>query len=202
MSHIGILQQLTALRRISSMKLRESFVLSALGMFALSSAAAQTSAQVAPLPTGQVVLSRLSSPMYPPLARAARVSGDVQIALRIRQDGSVESAEVVNGHPLLKAVALDSAQHSIFECHECGEPLTSDSILYTFGFTTTQHCCQPQQTSAAEQTAQPRAGITQAQNHITVLSEPLCICDPGADIVKVRSSKCLFLWHCGTRYGL
>lgn len=149
------------------------------------------------------MLSRLFSPVYPPLARAARVSGDVEIALRIRQDGSVESAEVVTGHPLLKVAALDSAQHSTFECHECGGVPTSYSILYTFGFTTTQHCCQPQQNpTAAEQEAQPKAGITQSQNHVTVLSEPLCICDPAPDIIKVRSLKCLFLWRCGRRYGL
>ena len=184
------------------MKPRQSFVFSVVGIFALSYAAAQTSAQVEPLPEEHVVLSNLSPPIYPPLARAARVSGDVEIALRIRPDGSVESAEVVKGHPLLQVVALDSAQHSIFECHECREALTSYSILYTFVFTT-QHCCQPQESPAAiERGAQLRAGMAQSQNHITVLSEPLCICDPGADIVKVRSLKCLFLWHCGKRYGL
>jgi hypothetical protein len=184
------------------MKLRQSFVFSVLGMFALSHAAAQTSAQIAPLPKGQVVLSKLFSPRYPQLARVARVSGDVNIVVRIRLDGSVESAEVVSGHPLLKIAALDSAQLSTFECHECREALTAYSILYTFGFTTTQHCCQLQENSAAEQGAQPQAGTTQSQNHITVLTEPLCICDPGADIVRVRSLKCLFLWRCGKHYGM
>jgi hypothetical protein len=185
------------------MKPRQSFVFSAVGIFALSYAAAQTSAQVEPLPQEQVVLSKLLPPIYPPLARAARVSGDVEVALRIRPDGSVESAEVVSGHPLLKVVALDSAQHSIFECHECREPLTLYSILYSFGYTTTQHCCQPQEnTAATEQGAEPRTEVTQSHNHITILTEPFCICDPGADVIKVRSMKCLFLWHCGRRYGL
>jgi hypothetical protein len=56
---------------------------------------------------------------------------------------------------------------------------------------------------ATEQGAEePRVGITQSQNYITILTDPLCICDPRADIIKVRSAKCLFLWHCGKRYGL
>ena len=126
-------------------------------------------------------------------------SARVEIALRIRQDGSVESAEVVSGPPLLKAAALDSARQSKFECHECREALTPNSILYTFGYRTTQDCCQSQESSAATEQG---AGITQSQSHITILTEPFCTCDPRADVIKVRSFKCLFLWHCGKRYSL
>lgn len=171
-------------------------------MSTLQWATIQTSAQVAVAPQGQVALSKLSPPTYPPLARAARVSGDVEIVLRIGQDGSVESAEVLRGHPLLKAAALDSAQQSKFECHECGETPIPYSILYTFDYTTTQHCCQPETSSTLSEPTKAEAQITRAQNHITILTEPFCICDPSADIVKVRSAKCLFLWHCGKRYGL
>src|SRR4029077_3486850 len=131
--------RVTRLRRIPSMKIRRSLVLAAVAMSALWWAAMQTSAQVAMVPQGQVVLSKLSPPIYPPLARAARVSGDVAIALRIGQDGGVESAEVLRGHPLLKAAALDSARQSKFECHDCGKTAIPYSILYTFGYTTTQH---------------------------------------------------------------
>ena len=185
------------------MKVRLVFVLAALGMAALFCAATQTFAQVAPSQQGQVVLSKLSPPVFPPLARVARVLGDVEIALQIRQDGSVESAEVVSGHPLLKAAALESARQSKFECHECREALTRYAVLYTFGYTTTQHCCQLQENSAApDQGAEPRAGISQSQNHIRILAEPFCTCDPSADIMRVRSAKCLYLWHCGRRYGL
>jgi len=185
------------------MKYRRSLVAAVFGMFALSCAVILTPAQTATLPQREVVLSKLSPPVFPPSARVARVMGDVEIEVRIRQDGSVESAEVVNGHPLLKAAALDSARQSKFECHECRDALTSYSLLYSFGYTSTQDCCQAQEKSApAEQGVEPRAGITQSQNHITILSEPFCICDPSADVIKVRSAKCLFLWHCGKRYGL
>ena len=66
-----------------------------------------------------VVLTKLSPPVYPPLARQARITGDVKIAIGIRQDGSIVSAEVISGHPMLKQAALESAQKSIFECRGC-----------------------------------------------------------------------------------
>src|SRR6266700_140547 len=101
------------------MKYPRSLVAAVLGLFALACAVVLMPAQTASLPQREVVLSKLSSPVFPPVARVARVSGDVEIEVRIRQDGSVESAEVVSGHPSLKAAALDSARQSKFECHEC-----------------------------------------------------------------------------------
>jgi len=58
------------------------------------------------------VLTKLSEPRHPPLGLQARIAGDVDLMLTIRRDGSVESAVVVSGHPILKQAALDSAQRS------------------------------------------------------------------------------------------
>jgi TonB family protein len=68
-----------------------------------------------------VVLTELSRPSYPPLARQTRISGDVDLMLSIRPNGSLESAVVISGHPLLAQTALDSAQHTRFECRKCSE---------------------------------------------------------------------------------
>jgi len=59
---------------------------------------------VVPLETPRfdVVLNNVYLPVYPPLARQARIMGDVKILVGVRQDGSVASAEVVSGHPMLK----------------------------------------------------------------------------------------------------
>ena len=38
----------------------------------------------------------------------------------------------VSGHPLLRAAALDSAQHAQFECRKCSEATTSYRLAYTF----------------------------------------------------------------------
>src|SRR5580700_9621289 len=90
--------------------------------------AAQTPASDA---TPQVVLTKLSPPVYPSLARQARIMGDVKVQVLIRKDGSVASAEVISGHPMLKQAALESAQKSQFECHGC-EGVISYSLAYTF----------------------------------------------------------------------
>ena len=72
-----------------------------------------------------VVLVKLAPPVYPPLARQARIMGDVKVLLTIRLDGTVESAELFSGHPMLKQAALDSAKKSQFECRGCtGGPRT------------------------------------------------------------------------------
>jgi TonB family protein len=84
---------------------------------------AQNPATPAPLPETGVVLVKLSPPIYPPLAHQAWIKGDVKIQVSIRKDGSVESAEVVSGHPMLKLAALQSARKSQYECRDCGMKL-------------------------------------------------------------------------------
>lgn len=159
----------------------------------------QTSAQVARgSSTGQneVILSKLSPPLYPPMARQARVTGDVHLMLGIGRNGSIESAVVVSGHPMLQKVALESAQQSHFECRGCSEPVTSYAMVYTFQIV--GKCCMA--TDAADSIKQeaPSLGVTQSQNHVTVVAEPACLCGADVGIVpsKVRSAKCLYLWRC------
>ena len=48
---------------------------------------------------------------YPPLARAARVTGAVIIEAIIGKDGTIDQAHVVSGHPLLQQAALDNVKH-------------------------------------------------------------------------------------------
>jgi TonB family protein len=68
---------------------------------------------------GQVTITELSLPAYPALARQIRISGDVQLELKIQPDGSLDSLEVFSGHPLLAQAALDSAKQSHFRCNDC-----------------------------------------------------------------------------------
>jgi TonB family protein len=84
-------------------------------------------------PRYDVVLNNVYLPVYPPLARQARIMGDVKILVGVRQDGSVASAEVVSGHPMLKQAALESAQKSTFLCRECKDEVTLFTVTYTFG---------------------------------------------------------------------
>jgi TonB family protein len=85
-------------------------------------------------PQTGVVLTKLSPPMYPPLAHQARIMGDVKVYVHVRRDGGVESAELFSGHPMLALAALESARKSQFECRGCRDEVSSYPITYTFGF--------------------------------------------------------------------
>jgi len=144
-----------------------------------------------------VVAIKLFAPMYPPVARAAHIVGDVDLRLSIRQDGSIESAVAVSGHPLLRAAALDSAQHGRFECRNCSEATTSYRLVYTFQIEGVCSCWPVDSRPQPNDSDQAYPQITDATNRVTVTAQALCICDPTSDFRKRRSLKCLYLWRCG-----
>ncbi len=53
---------------------------------------------------------RQVKPAYPPLARQARISGEVRLEAVIGVDGTVRQLRVVNGHPLLSGAALEAVR--------------------------------------------------------------------------------------------
>lgn len=50
------------------------------------------------------------NPVYPALARQARVQGAVQLEAVISKEGTIESLRVISGHPLLTEAALDAVR--------------------------------------------------------------------------------------------
>ena len=49
-------------------------------------------------------------PLYPPLARQARIQGQVVLRAVIRRDGVIENLQVLSGHPMLVQVAIDAVK--------------------------------------------------------------------------------------------
>lgn len=49
-------------------------------------------------------------PEYPPLAKLARIGGDVVLTATVDEEGNVTNLEVVSGHPLLVKAALDAVR--------------------------------------------------------------------------------------------
>jgi TonB family protein len=146
------------------------------------------------VPQAGVVLTKLSEPVYPRLARQAHIGADVKVVIGIRQDGSVASAELFSGHPMLAQAALDSARKSTFECRGCGEAVTSYPMTYTFEVKGDCHFgpnCESEEPRAPE--------VTQSQHQVTITVEPACTCDPSSTRIKVRSAKCFYLWKCSFR---
>jgi protein TonB len=59
-------------------------------------------------------LVHLVKPAYPPLARAARVSGTVRLEAIVGKDGRVRSLRLVSGHPLLAQAAIDAVRQWVY----------------------------------------------------------------------------------------
>jgi protein TonB len=49
-------------------------------------------------------------PIYPPLARSARIQGAVVLQAVISKQGTIENLSVVTGHPMLAPAALDAVR--------------------------------------------------------------------------------------------
>lgn len=147
-------------------------------------------------PSGVVFLTKLSDPVYPQIARTAHISGDVELMLVVRQDGSIESVEVVSGPPLLQKAALFSAQHSQFECHGCSTEPSPHRLVYTFQLVDPGCCMEKTRKISETGLTHTYPQVTHSQDRVTLVDQPVCICDLPAQIGKVRSLKCLFLWRC------
>ena len=154
------------------------------------------------------VLTKLFPPVYPPLARQARIIGDVKIQLRIRRDGAIESAEVISGHPMLKQAALDSAQNSEFQCAGCGDLATPIGMTYTFDLAEAAADPDPCCCSHPSQQKPPlEAKVSQSDGHVDVRvpASPVCMCPDQCEAKwaeehsRFRSLQCFYLWKCGHR---
>ena len=49
-------------------------------------------------------------PVYPELAKTARIEGMVRLAVLIGRDGAVERIRLISGHPLLVKAAMDAVK--------------------------------------------------------------------------------------------
>ncbi len=69
-------------------------------------------------------------PSYPPLARQTRISGTVRLHAIIAKDGSIQSLEVISGHPLLQQSALDAVRQWKYQATLLnGEPVEVDTTI-------------------------------------------------------------------------
>jgi protein TonB len=58
----------------------------------------------------QAKLLNRPEPIYPPIARQARIQGVVQLEAVISRDGTIQNLRVLSGHPLLVQAALQAVQ--------------------------------------------------------------------------------------------
>ena len=98
------------------------------------------SAQSLPEP----ILKSGEMPIYPPIARAARIEGEVKVAFVLNGKGEVESVDVKSGHPMLRDATANVVKSwkfrlpnlfrtewkydTIFRYHLSGKELESNEI--------------------------------------------------------------------------
>ena len=63
----------------------------------------------------QAKLVRQPKPIYPPLAKQARISGVVHLNAVISKDGTIQDLKVISGHPLLVPSALEAVKQWVYQ---------------------------------------------------------------------------------------
>jgi TonB family protein len=113
-------------------------------------------------------------PEYPPLAKAARITGDVLLDVTLKDDGSVVSSRVISGHPLLRAAAQTNSTSWKFAAAD-NKDLDNEefTLTYQFRLSVSPDCG-----------AGPTRVTIESYNRVTVLGSPIVICDPPATVKK------------------
>ena len=83
----------------------------------------------------QGLLIRKIQPNYPPLARQARIQGQVLLAAEISKDGSIENLHLISGHPMLAPAAIEAVKQWKYKPYILnGEPVEVETQI-TVNFT-------------------------------------------------------------------
>jgi periplasmic protein TonB len=91
--------------------------------------AAPTRVRVSQGVTEGMVLRRVQ-PNYPPLARQARIQGDVVLQAEISKDGAIENLRVISGHPMLAPAAIDAVKQWRYKPYFLnGEPVAVETQI-------------------------------------------------------------------------
>ena len=143
----------------------------------------------------QAKLLKAPGAEYPPLARAARVAGEVHLHLMVRKDGTVESADVVDGPAMLRPASIAGARTVLFDCTMCAEQSTPYELTMRFQIVPTippKNCEEPIPQSQIE--------VDSLEHVITVSTPEVWTCDPVVTpaivLYHVRAARCMYLWRC------
>ena len=84
---------------------------------------------------GMLILK--TPPIYPPIARAARVSGTVELHATISKNGTIKDLHVVNGPAMLQQAAVDAVRNWRYKPYKLSnEPVeveTTIKLVFSLG---------------------------------------------------------------------
>ena len=85
----------------------------------------------------QGLLLQKTTPIYPPIAKAARVSGTVILQATISKTGSIENLRVVSGNAMLQQAAISAVQNWKYKPYLLnGDPVeveTTVNVVFNLG---------------------------------------------------------------------
>src|ERR1035437_1572675 len=126
-----------------------------------------------------LTVAKLTRAEYPPTARAARVSGVVNLEVAINEDGSTKVVARPTGPEMSKRAAIESAEHSTFK--PVGESHKDELYELTYTFKLKLLDC-------GEAADPDSLQVQYMANAITITGQSVPLCDPAADR-RVRSVK-------------
>lgn len=86
-------------------------------------------------PLGQGLILKKVDPVYPSLARQARIQGTVILKVVINKSGDVETIQLFSGHPMLAPAAIDAVKQWKYKPYLLnGEPVEVETTV-TVNFT-------------------------------------------------------------------
>jgi protein TonB len=76
------------------------------------------------------LLVRKVNPNYPPLARQARIQGQVILQAEISKDGSIQNLRLISGHPMLAPAAIEAVKQWKYKPYLLnGEPVEVETTV-------------------------------------------------------------------------
>jgi len=101
-------------------------------LFSASLASAQAASQLTVVSESAMtgLLVRRVNPVYPPLARQARIQGTVTLRVIISKSGDVENVQLVSGHPMLAPAAIAAVKQWKYQPYSAdGEPVEVETNI-------------------------------------------------------------------------
>jgi periplasmic protein TonB len=78
----------------------------------------------------QGLLVKKVQPAYPPLARQARIQGQVILQAEISKDGTIENLRLISGHPMLAPAAIEAVKQWRYKPYMLnGEPVAVETTV-------------------------------------------------------------------------
>ena len=160
------------------------------------------SVKVSPNVSQGLLISKVQ-PIYPPLARQARVQGTVVLQAVIAKDGTIQELQVTSGHPMLIQAAMDAVKQWRYKPYYLnGEPvLVRTTINVNFELSGAPSESPPNDLAASSSTANSDTSSPPQEQESDL--KPFTTCDLGPDfqIVQVDGPVKDFAWPTPTKNG-